>query len=146
MSLKNSVGLLAKKVPGGHYDYMYELHGSPFQRLMIGEINRFYAVDFVVMDAAKAFVSGGPDRGAGVEPGLMLAGKDRVALDAAGVAILREFGASSLMKKPVFQLDQIRRAAELGVGTGSASAMELVPLDEQSRGAADRIRAILTTE
>jgi len=146
MSLKNSVGLVAKKVPGGHYDYMYELHGSPFQRLMIAEINKFYAVDFVVMDAAKAFVSGGPDKGAGVEPGLMLAGKDRVALDAAGVAILREFGASSLMKKPVFELDQIRRAAELGVGTGSASAMELVPLDEQSRGAADRIRAILTTE
>jgi hypothetical protein len=73
-------------------------------------------VDFVVMDAAKAFVSGGPDKGAGVEPGLMLTGKDRVALDATGVAILREFGASSLTKKPVFALDQIRRAAELGVG------------------------------
>lgn len=146
MSLKNSVGLVAKKVPGGHYDYMYELHGSPFQRLMIAEVNRYYSVDFVVMDAAKAFVSGGPDKGTGVEPGLMLAGKDRVALDAAGVAILREFGASSLMKKPIFALDQIRRAAELGVGAASPAAVELVPLDEESRGAADRISAALARE
>lgn len=31
LSLKNSVGLVAKKVPGGMYDYMWELHGSPFR-------------------------------------------------------------------------------------------------------------------
>ncbi|OFW56673.1 MAG: hypothetical protein A2133_06015 [Actinobacteria bacterium RBG_16_64_13] len=146
MSLKNSVGLVAKKIPGGHYDCMHELHGSPFQRLMIAEINKSYPVDFVIMDAAAAFIDGGPDKGTEVEPGLMLAGKDRVALDAAGVAILREFGASSLMKKPVFELDQIRRAAELGVGAASASAIELVPLDEQSRDAARRIRGILVPE
>jgi uncharacterized protein (DUF362 family) len=142
MSLKNSVGLVAKRVPGGHYDYMYELHASPFQRLMIAEINKFYAVDLVVMDAATAFVSGGPDKGTGVEPGLMLASKDRVAVDAAGVAILREFGASGLVKKPVFELEQIRRAAELGIGARSAEAVELVPLDEQGREAAARIRAV----
>ena len=133
MSLKNSVGLVAKKVPGDEYDYMHELHGSPSQRLMIAEINAAYPVDFVVMDAAKAFVDGGPDKGTEVEPGLMLAAKDRVALDAVGAAILREFGASSLKDGPVFELDQIRRAAELGVGNGSASVVELVPLDEESR-------------
>jgi uncharacterized protein (DUF362 family) len=146
MSLKNSVGLVAKKIPGGLYDYMWELHGSPYQRLMVAEINRFYGVDFVIMDATKAFIDGGPDKGTGVEPGLMLASRDRVALDAAGVAVLREFGASSLTKKPVFELDQIHRAAALGVGAASASAMELTPLDEQSREMADRIRAILVQE
>jgi uncharacterized protein (DUF362 family) len=143
MSLKNSVGLVAKKTPGGHYDYMYELHGSPFQRLMIAEINAAYPVDFAVMDAAKAFVDGGPDRGTEVAPGLMLASNDRVALDAAGVAILREHGSTNLTKKSVFELDQIRRAAELGVGAASAGAVELVPLDGPSRQAAERIRAQL---
>ncbi|NIQ07698.1 MAG: DUF362 domain-containing protein, partial [Candidatus Korarchaeota archaeon] len=49
MSLKNSVGLVAKRMPGGLYDYMLELHGSPYQRLMIAEINKFYNVDLVVM-------------------------------------------------------------------------------------------------
>jgi len=37
LSLKNSVGLVAKRLPGGIYDYMWELHGSPFQRQMIAE-------------------------------------------------------------------------------------------------------------
>ncbi len=117
ISLKNSVGLVARTVPGDDYDYMHELHGSPSQRLMIAEINAAYPVDFIVMDAAKVFIDGGPDKGTEVEPGLMLAGRDRVALDAAGVAILRDFGASSLMKEPVFDMDQIRRAAELRCGS-----------------------------
>ncbi len=146
MSLKNSVGLVAKKVPGGHYDYMYELHGSPFQRLMIAEVNQHYPVDFVIMDAAKAFIDGGPDKGTEVTPGLMLAARDRVALDAAGVAILREFGNTTLRKKPVFELDQLRRAAELGVGVGEAAAVELVALDETGREAAERIRSVLALE
>ncbi len=90
MSLKNSVGLVAKRIPGGIYDYMWELHGSPYQRLMIAEINKSYQVDFVVMDATEAFVSGGPDKGSEVEPGLMLASRDRVAIDAVGVAILQK--------------------------------------------------------
>ena len=142
MSLKNSVGLVAKKVPGHHYDYMYELHGSPFQRLMIAEINRYYPVHLVVMDAAKAFISGGPDKGPEVEPSLMLASTDRVAIDAAGVALLRVFGATGLAKKPVFQLEQIRRAAELGVGARAAEALELVGLDERGREAAERVRSV----
>lgn len=143
MSLKNSVGLVAKKVPGGVYDYMWELHGSPYQRLMIAEINSFYRVDWAVMDAAEAFVSGGPDKGTRVEPGLMLASADRVALDAVGVALLRNFGASDLGKKPIFELDQIRRAAELGIGAASASAIRATPLDDRSRQEAEDIQSLL---
>jgi uncharacterized protein (DUF362 family) len=143
MSLKNSVGLVAKRVPGGLYNYMWELHGSPSQRLMIAEINKLYRVDFVVMDALKAFISGGPEKGMVVEPNLMLASMDRVAIDAIGVAILRKYGASSLIKKPIFEMDQIQRAAELGVGATSASAIKIVPIDDKSREAADKIEAIL---
>ena len=63
LSLKNSVGLVAKKVPKGMYDYMWELHSSPNQRRMIAEINNNYNLDFVLMDGIKAFVTGGPDKG-----------------------------------------------------------------------------------
>ena len=146
MALKNSVGLVARTIPGDSHDYMGELHGSPDQRLMIAEINKFYGVDWVIMDAAEAFVTGGPDKGTEVEPGLMLASRDRVALDAVGVAILRSHGASSLAEKPIFELDQIQRAAELGLGATSASAIRLIPLDERSGGAADGIRGILAGE
>ncbi len=146
MSLKNSVGLVARMVPGDPHDFMGELHGSPHQRLMIAEINKFYPVHLVIMDAAEAFVSGGPDKGAEVTPGLMLASTDRVAIDAIGVAILRRFGAASLEGEPIFQQEQIRRAAELGVGATSASAIRLTPLDDKSREAVDQIQSILMNE
>jgi len=39
MSLKNSIGMVAKYIPGDSYNFMYELHTSPYQRLMIAEVN-----------------------------------------------------------------------------------------------------------
>lgn len=147
MSLKNSVGLIAKKLPGGLYDYMWELHASPSQRLMIAEINKFYNVDLVVMDAIKVFVDEGPDRGEIVEPNLLLASRDRVAIDAVGIAILRSYGTTrNVMKGRIFELDQIRRSAELGIGVKSAQEIELTPFGEESRDAADRIENILKSQ
>ena len=115
LSMKCSVGMVAKRVPGGIYDYMWELHGSPFQRQMIAEINNHYKVDIAVMDGIKAFVTGGPESGDLVEPGLLLASRDRVALDAVGVSILKLYGAKGKVgEADVFEQDQIKRAAELG--------------------------------
>lgn len=147
MSLKNSVGLVARQVSGVVYDYMAELHSSPNQRLMIAEVNKSYKVDLVVMDAAKAFVREGPERGEVVEPNLLLAGRDRVAIDAVGIAILRSYGSTKeLMEQRIFELDQIRRAAELGVGVKSASDIRLVPLDEKSSRIAADIENILNSQ
>jgi uncharacterized protein (DUF362 family) len=144
MSLKNSVGLVAKRLPGGVYNYMLELHASPYQRAMIAEVNRYYDTDLIIMDAIGAFVEGGPAHGHLVEPGLMLASKDRVALDAAGVAILRSYGTTKkVMKGPIFGLDQIRRAAELGVGVSSPSEISLVPLNQGASGVSEEIARAL---
>jgi uncharacterized protein (DUF362 family) len=144
MSLKNSVGLVAKRVPGSLHNYMWELHASRDQRRMIGEINAHYRVDLVVMDALEAFVKGGPERGERVSPGLLIASTDRVAVDAAGVALLRSYGTTpEVMKDGVFSQEQIATAAGLGVGARSADEVELVPLNEPAREAAEKIRAIL---
>jgi uncharacterized protein (DUF362 family) len=144
MSLKNSTGLVARQVPGESYDYMSELHTSPNQRLMIAEINRFYKVDLVVMDAIGAFVNGGPESGNVVEPSLLLASKDRIAIDAVGVAILRKYGTTKeITKGSIFKLEQIRRAAELGVGVESADDIKLVPLNNDSSEDVDEIEDIL---
>jgi len=147
LSLKNSVGLVAKRFPGTPYDYMAELHTSPNQRLMIAEVNRFYKVDLLVMDAIKAFVSGGPERGDMVEPNLLLASRDRVAIDAVGVAVLRLYGATGhVAKGRIFELDQIRRGAELGVGVNSASNIRLVPLNDESIDTANKIENVLKSQ
>ncbi len=147
MSLKNSVGMVADRDPSGSYEYMGELHSSQFQRQMIAEINKFYKVDIVVMDATEAFVRDGPERGELVKPNLMLASKDRVALDVVGVAVLRSYGSTpEVMKGRISGLEQISRAAELGVGISTASQIKLVPLDSTSQKTAENLQTILDRE
>jgi uncharacterized protein (DUF362 family) len=123
---------------------MRELHSSPYQRLMIAEINMFYNTDLILMDATQGFSHGGPDKGVLIEPGLLLASKDRVAMDAVGVAILRLYGTTpEVMNGRIFEQEQIAHAASLGVCVDSAERIELVPLDEFSQKAANSIRKVL---
>jgi uncharacterized protein (DUF362 family) len=147
MSLKNSVGLIAKRVSGINYDFMGELHSSPFQRLMIAEINKFYRTDLVVMDAADGFSSGGPDKGKLIHPGVMIAGRDRVAIDAVGVALLRSYGTiPDVIEGKIFEQEQIARAAEMGIGIASVKDIRLMPLDKTAESVAARIQAQLDAD
>jgi len=141
MSLKNAVGVIAKDSFFDDYGYMSEMHGSPHIRKMIAEINQLYTPDLIVMDAIDAFVQGGPATGVLEHPGLILASTDRIALDAVGVAILRTYDTTSeVAEGRIFDLDQIRRAAELGIGVDSAKQIELVAAD--SPGSRDAARAV----
>jgi uncharacterized protein (DUF362 family) len=145
LSLKNSVGLAAKQVPGDSYDYMTELHRSPDQRRMIAEINQAYAPAFVVLDGVQAFTTAGPEAGTIVDAGVVLAAADRVALDAVGVAILRHFGTTpEVMKGAVFEQEQIARAAQLGLGASGPGHIQIVTGDPESERYAATIRALLT--
>jgi uncharacterized protein (DUF362 family) len=143
LSLKNSVGL----VPRRGYPYMQELHSSPHQRQMIAEINTAYSPDLVVLDGVEAFVDGGPHRGTRVEAKVMLAGTDRVAIDAVGVAILRLLGTTpEVSLGPIFEQEQIARAAELGLGVSSAKQIQLITGDAGSEAFAARVRDILARD
>lgn len=144
MSLKNSVGLVAKWMPGESYNYMQELHGSPHQRLMIAEINAAYQPDLILLDGVEAFVDGGPAQGERVDAQVILAGSDRVAIDAVGVAILRHFGTTAAVSQgPIFRQEQIARAVELGLGVDGPEKIDLVTADPESEAYADEIRQIL---
>lgn len=144
LSLKNSVGLAAKRVPGNGYDYMTELHGSPHQRRMIAEINTAYRPDLVLMDGMKAFTDGGPANGTTVNPGVILLGADRVALDAVGVAILRYFGTTAEVRSgTVFEQEQIARAVELGLGVTQSDGIEFVTGDDRSADFAKQLLPLL---
>jgi uncharacterized protein (DUF362 family) len=145
LSLKNSVGLVAKYVPGRTYNYMQELHGSPFQRLMIAEMNAAYTPDLIVLDGVEAFVRGGPDRGEQVQANVVLASRDRVAMDAVGVAILRHFGTTpEVSRGRVFDQEQIARAVELGLGARGPDEIDITTVDSESRAFAEQIQDILS--
>lgn len=144
LSLKNSVGLAAKVVPGDSYNFMRELHSSPNQRRMIAEINAGYRPDLIVLDGVQAFVNGGPDQGKLVSANVILAGTDRVAVDAVGVALLRYFGTTpEVSRGSIFDQEQIARAVQLGIGVSSPKQIELVTGDAESAEYAKAIRALL---
>ena len=144
MSLKNSVGMVAKQVPGDSHDYMQELHGSPYQRLLIAEMNTAYTPALIVLDGVEALVSGGPDSGKRVQAEVVLAGTDRVAIDAVGVAVLRHWGTTpEVQDGPIFQQQQIARAAELGLGVDGPQKIHLVTDDAESESYAAKIREVL---
>lgn len=145
LSLKNSVGMVARYSVKDNYDYMRELHSSPYQREMIAEINLLYRPDLVVLDGLEAFVTGGPERGQLERPGVMLAATDRVALDAVGVAILRLYKTTpEVARGKIFEHPQIKRAVELGLGARGPQEIEIVPApDDESKAFAARVREVL---
>ena len=145
MSLKNSVGFAAKTVRGGGYNYMNELHNSPYQRQMVAEINTTYKPALIVLDGVDAFVNGGPDRGKPASPGVVLAGNDPVAVDAVGVAILRLLGTTPQVSSgKIFELEQIARAVELGLGIDAPGRIKIVTGDPESEAYANLIGQFLS--
>ncbi len=140
MALKLAVGI----VPKAGTTYMKELHSSPNIRKMIAEINVGYDPDLIVLDAMEAFVDGGPSTGTRKRADLFLAGTDRIAIDAVGVAILKVLGSTpEIMDQDIFAQQQISRAVELGLGISSPEDIEILasePVDEDFVG---RIQSVL---
>lgn len=141
MSLKLSVGI----VPRAGYNYMSELHPSrPEMRKMIAEINQVYSPDLIVMDGMEVFTDGGPSSGERKRANLILAGTDRIAIDAVGVAILKMLGSNEeIMGTKAFQQEQIKRAVELGLGVDGPEKINLVGNKEAQSSIAE-IRANLS--
>lgn len=137
MSLKLAVGLTPKPIRKG-------MHASADMRRMIAELNTGYSPNLIVLDGVAAFTDGGPSRGELKAGNVLVAGDDRVAIDAVGVAMLKSLGANqAIMGRPIFEQEQIARAVELKLGVTSADAIEIVTGDDDSRAVADRLRQIL---
>jgi uncharacterized protein (DUF362 family) len=123
---------------------MRELHGSPHQRKMIAEINEPFKPALVVLDGVDAFVDGGPATGKRARGEVFLASTDRVAMDAAGVALLKFLGSNEkIMGKKIFEQEQIARAVELGLGASSPGEIDVISADERSQSYRDRVVEIL---
>jgi uncharacterized protein (DUF362 family) len=143
MSLKNSVGMVARQDPDGR-DYMRELHGSPLQRTLIAELSTLYRPAMVVLDGIEAFVDGGPETGRLARPGVVVAGTDRVAIDAIGVALLRMHAVTGpVAAGRIADQEQIRRAVELGLGTASEDEIEILTDSADGRTVASQVRKVL---
>ena len=137
LSLKLSVGLTPKKL-------MRELHRSPDMRKMIAELNQPFTPQLLLMDGIDAFVDGGPMKGTVKKGNVILAGCDRVAMDAVGVAILKELGSNDdIMGRKIFEQEQIKRAVELGLGISKPEQIQFITSDKAGLEYARKLKAIL---
>jgi uncharacterized protein (DUF362 family) len=137
MSLKLAVGATHKKVRMG-------MHASPNIRRMIAEIHTAFTPQLIVMDGVDVFVDGGPMTGKLVRAGVMVAGTDRIAVDAVGLAVLKNHGSNdAIMSKKIFEQEQIARAVEIGLGIKAPDQIELVTADPESRDYAGKLKKIL---
>jgi uncharacterized protein (DUF362 family) len=139
MSLKLAVGITAKSAR------MSEMHRDSVNiRRMIAEIHTAFTPQLIVMDGVDIFVDGGPMTGKLVHAGVIVAGTDRIAVDAVGLAVLKHHGANdAIMSKKIFEQEQIARAVELGLGVKFPDRIELVTGDSTSRDYADKLQEIL---
>jgi uncharacterized protein (DUF362 family) len=134
LSLKNAVALVPKK-------YMSELHSSRYQREMIAEINAVYKPNLIIMDGVIAFVDRGPMEGTRKDANVFIAGTDKIAIDAVGVAILRILGTTpEVSKGPIFDQTQIKRAVDLGVGITSPDEIEFITDSEDAEKLVAKIK------
>jgi uncharacterized protein (DUF362 family) len=75
---------------------------------------------------------------------VMIAGDDRVAVDAVGLAVLKDLGSNdAIMGRRIFEQEQIARAVELNLGVSGPAEIELVTADAEGRALAGRLERIL---
>ncbi len=93
---------------------------------MIAELGLSARPSLNILDGTRAFVSGGPTSGDALEPGIIIASRDRVATDVSGLALLRHLGTEERIQAPSpWAQPQIRRAIEVGLGVKSISQIHL---------------------
>ncbi len=126
MSLKLVVGLT-------HPMEMIYMHadfrgGKPHEPmyLKLAELNLPIAPDLIIIDGRKAFVTEGPIKGETVEPQLILASGDQIAIDAEAVKVMQQYPRDNMVQKSVWQIPFITRCIELGLGARSEDDYRVV--------------------
>jgi uncharacterized protein (DUF362 family) len=103
-------------------------------REKLADLNLIIAPDLIIMDGRRCFIGGGPQTGELREPNLILASGDRIAMDVEGVRVIQGYPGHSL-GQDAWSYPIIRRAVELGLGSGSEAAYRVV--DAASGGQVD---------
>ena len=94
---------------------------------VVSELNLAWRPDVNIADGTKVMVEGGPWEGRAEAANLILASGDRIACDVVGLAIIKSYGRwKRLLSSSPWEMGQVKRAVELGLGAGSSRELELV--------------------
>lgn len=93
---------------------------------VVAELNLACRPDLNIADGTKVMVEGGPWEGRAEEANLLLASGDRIACDVVGLAVIKSYGRwKRLLSVSPWEMGQVKRAVELGLGARSGSEVEL---------------------
>lgn len=95
----------------------------------IADLNLALQPDLILADMRCTFITGGPARGIRQEPGLILASRQRVALDVEAMRLIQSFPGHSLPGDP-WAIRQIARAVELGLGPSEGLSYQVIDAGE----------------
>ena len=127
MALKNMLGLVRagdRARPGNLYSHGDEIYDQ------IAQINTFVTPALNILDGYQALITGGPTPASGdsptiVSPKIIAASRDRVAIDAVGIALLRSLSPSSeeVTSYATWRNPMIVAAVSAKLGIASAEAL-----------------------
>jgi uncharacterized protein (DUF362 family) len=109
LSLKLAVGFVN---PGERRS----MHMGNLER-KIAEFNLALQPDLIIMDGRKAFISGGPAKGVLVEPGVIMASGEQVAIDVEALKILGSYKGKNRLLPDPYDSPQIATALRHGLGS-----------------------------
>lgn len=90
----------------------------------VAEVNLCWQPDLILMDGRKAFVTGGPDQGELVEPGVLLASGDLIATDVEAIKVLLTYPTRNKLPANPWKLPQIVTARKHRLGADSYDVIE----------------------
>ncbi|MCF8062515.1 MAG: DUF362 domain-containing protein [Deltaproteobacteria bacterium] len=94
---------------------------------VVAELNLAFSFPLHIVDGTRIMVEGGPWEGTAKETHLVLAGGDPLACDVVGLAMIKSFGRwERLASRSPWEMRQVKRAMELGLGAADSAQMEIL--------------------
>lgn len=108
LALKLAVGIM-------HPGERRALH-MRYLEYKVPEISLARQPDLIIMDGRKAFISGGPEKGEVIEPGIVMASGDIVAVDVEALKVLGSYGGRNRLLSHPYDSPQISVAIRHRLG------------------------------
>jgi uncharacterized protein (DUF362 family) len=127
MSLKLAVGM----IDAVSREWLHD--GRDFMEKMV-ELNLAYSADMVVADATRVYTGSSRNFRNVAEPGVIIAGSNRVATDAVCAALLKHYGTYGVEDGPILGQKQLKVAERLSLGSPRLESIDLRTLDTVGDG------------
>lgn len=125
MAMKNVIGVIDAD-SRRYYHRVRSEQGYEAFAVLMAEMSLALRPALHILDGTAAFVAGGPSEGTVVHPRLVIASRDLLATDVAGLAVLRYHGTGpAIQDQSPWAQPKIRHGVALGLGAGGPDQIDV---------------------